>query len=367
MTTQLDARTPRRNHKKPSQPGSGSRLNRTMFRTSRLLDFCSQKELITQTGHPPAAWPLVILKELVDNSLDACEDNEIVPEIAVTVDTQGITVADNGPGLPASTIHGIVDFSVRVSNREAYVAPDRGAQGNALKTLLAMPFVLDGEHGRVEILAQGTRHEITFQVDRIRQQPDIAVVAHPAPLVKNGTTVRVQWPESASSLLHDAKAQFLQLAECYTFVNPHLSLTLKWFGEQWRWEATTPHWPKWRPSNPTCPSWYTEEHLSRLIAGYLTHEREQGAGRTVREFVTEFRGLTSTAKQKAVLEETGLGRMALSDLASGGELDRPRIRQLLAAMQAHSTPIKPAALGIIGKDHLAHRFAALGCEMGTFV
>jgi hypothetical protein len=43
-------------------------LGRTTFRTSRLLDFCSRKELIAQTGHREVQWPLVALKELVDNA-----------------------------------------------------------------------------------------------------------------------------------------------------------------------------------------------------------------------------------------------------------------------------------------------------------
>ena len=120
-------------------------LQRATFRTSRLLDFSSEKELVAQTGHRREVWPLVILKELVDNSIDACEEAGIAPEIIVTVDRSGITVADNGPGLPAKTIKGVIDFSVRVSSREAYVSPTRGAQGNALKTLVAMPFVLHGE------------------------------------------------------------------------------------------------------------------------------------------------------------------------------------------------------------------------------
>ncbi len=51
------------------------KLERTTLRTSRLLDFCSEKELIAQTGHQTDAWPLVVLKELVDNALDACEDH----------------------------------------------------------------------------------------------------------------------------------------------------------------------------------------------------------------------------------------------------------------------------------------------------
>ncbi len=127
------------------------RLDRTTLRTSRLLDFCSRKELIAQTGHQPDAWPLVVLKELLDNACDACEEAEVAPEVTIRVNDEGITVTDNGPGIPPETITDILDFSVRVSSREAYVAPDRGAQGNALKTIVAMPFVLDGERGVLDI------------------------------------------------------------------------------------------------------------------------------------------------------------------------------------------------------------------------
>ena len=40
-------------------------LNRTTLRTSRLLDFCSRKELSAQTGHEPRDWPLVIVSTSV--------------------------------------------------------------------------------------------------------------------------------------------------------------------------------------------------------------------------------------------------------------------------------------------------------------
>ena len=95
------------------------------------------------------------------------------PEIEVQVEPGAITVVDNGPGMPPETVTDILDFSSRVSSREAYVAPDRGAQGNALKTILAMPFVLDGDAGRVEICARGLRHQIEFAVDALRQAPVI--------------------------------------------------------------------------------------------------------------------------------------------------------------------------------------------------
>src|SRR5512132_1938007 len=127
------------------------RLERSTFRTSRLLDFVSEKELTAQTGHSAGEWPLVIVKELVDNALDACEEAGTAPEIAVHVDESGITVSDNGPGIPTDVIEDVLDFSVRVSSRDAYVGPTRGAQGNALKTIVAMPFALTGTIGTTEI------------------------------------------------------------------------------------------------------------------------------------------------------------------------------------------------------------------------
>ena len=73
---------------------------------------------------------------------------------------------DNGPGIPADVVEDILDFSVRVSSREAYVSPTRGAQGNALKTIVAMPFVLDGHRGLIEIEA----HQRS-PCDRLRRRP----------------------------------------------------------------------------------------------------------------------------------------------------------------------------------------------------
>ena len=69
-----------------------AKLERTTLRTSRLLDFCSRKELIAQTGHQPDAWPLVVLKELVDNALDACEETDVAPVIDIVVNDIGTDI-----------------------------------------------------------------------------------------------------------------------------------------------------------------------------------------------------------------------------------------------------------------------------------
>ena len=163
---------------------TAKQLARTTFSTSRLLDFASVKELTAQTGHEDGEWPLVIVKELLDNALDACEEAGIAPVITIEVNDGGILVRDNGPGIPASTIESVLDFAIRVSSREAYVSPTRGAQGNALKTIVAMPFVLDGERGQVEIAARGERHLIAFKVDRVRQVPVVDHRGRYRPIVR---------------------------------------------------------------------------------------------------------------------------------------------------------------------------------------
>ena len=118
---------------------SSPALGRLVFTTSRLAEFCSEKELVNQTGHDSDDWPLVVLKELIDNALDACEESGTAPVIRVAVSDAGIAVSDNGPGIAPETVAGILDYNTRTSSREAYVSPTRGAQGNAMKTLLAMP------------------------------------------------------------------------------------------------------------------------------------------------------------------------------------------------------------------------------------
>ena len=83
-----------------------------------------------------------MLKELVDNSLDACEEAEIAPVISIAVEPGSMVIQDNGNGIKLDTIKSILDYRIRVSSREAYASPTRGAQGNALKTILPMGYVL---------------------------------------------------------------------------------------------------------------------------------------------------------------------------------------------------------------------------------
>ena len=92
-------------------------------------------------------------------------------------------------------------------------------------------------------------------------------------------------------------------------------------------------------------TWYDPERFARLMAAYIAHDRDSGRERTVREFVAEFDGLTGTAKQTKVLDATGLSCADLSSLVAGDEIDAAAAGRLLAAMKAHSRPVKPKRSG----------------------
>ena len=104
-----------------------------------------------------------------------CEETLVAPELTIDVSTDpgAVTITDNGPGIAPDTVRNILDYTSRASSREAYVSPTRGAQGNALKCVVAMGFALDGQRGVTVIESRKVRHEITFRVDQLRQRPVI--------------------------------------------------------------------------------------------------------------------------------------------------------------------------------------------------
>ena len=326
-----------------------AKLERATFETSRELEYFSEKELCAQIGHDTEFWPVAILRELIDNALDAAELAGVLPVIEITTTDDSITVADNGPGIPETTIKRSLDYMVRVSNKAYYVSPTRGQMGNALKVIYATPFVATGG-GTVEISAHGTRHRIEVTLDRIAQRPRITHETESTD-VKTGTVVKIAWSD-LTTLIRDPDADFYnpvptacELVAGFAAVNPNATFTLD--GEIY--QRTVTDWQKWLPDQPTSAHWYDAETLRDLIAAYIAQERDDG--RTVREFVSEFRGLSGTAKQKQVTE--GWSGKRLHDFIVDGDLEPGFVPELLQRMQAHSKTPAPRLLGLIGEDHLS--------------
>ena len=167
---------------------------------------------------------------------------------------------------------------MRVSSREAYVGPWRGAQGNALKTLLAMPFALDGKAGLVEIRCRGIRHLIRIAVDQIAQQPTIEVTRKPS-LVINGTAMRLHWPDTPrwNPALARAFARIFSVAERFALFNPHARIHAR-IGKERRpyLAADRPDLEALAPIRSTGPAWFDLGRFVRLFCALLNADRKAG-------------------------------------------------------------------------------------------
>jgi len=99
----------------------------------------------------------------------------------------------------------------------------------------------------------------------------------------------------------------------------------------------------------------------------VKRDQNQKRQRLLREFITEFRGLSGSRKQKLVLDELDGARVSLAEFASNGsDLDHDATDRLLAAMQKHTRSPKAKDLGVIGREHLLARFLAYGAHADTF-
>jgi Histidine kinase-, DNA gyrase B-, and HSP90-like ATPase len=362
-----------------------TQLQRTTFETSRAAEYFDARQLSALVGVSQDEFASVCLKELVDNSLDACETAGVVPVVGVKVEREDdlirLSVSDNGPGIPAEVVRKVLDYNVRVSDKAAYRSPTRGAQGNALKTVIGIPYAL-GSREPLVVEAQGVSH-------RIRPWVDPAGAVHfdytwaEMLLEAGGTTVSLQIPDgweqdefqgTGDYEYHEMDFDPLHWVRSFAAFNPHatVSYQAKCEGSKRARFYKTPsggvsyqakdtpsevaeiykrtvegRMKKYVPTQPTSPHWYSEESLKGLVFNHIAHSRAGGRDLPIGEFVRQFQGLSSTRKAKAVAEALPEHLTHLSSFADEPEM----VGILLELMQRESKPPKVTALGWGGKEH----------------
>jgi len=237
-----------------------TKLERTTFETSRAAEYFDARQLSALTGVPRQEFGSVCLKELVDNALDACETAGVAPEIGIEAEYMvekdpelvRLSVSDNGPGMPPSLVERILDYNVRVSDKMAYRSPTRGAQGNALKTIIGIPYALGGEASDpIIITARGVRHTIRPWIDpggHVRISHDKADENGSSEDI-GGTRITLTIPLESPGLDEEDVLHWLR---SFAAFNPHSTFRYKVrAAPQKRPKFTNP--PKSTPSRSTSP------------------------------------------------------------------------------------------------------------------
>lgn len=339
------------------------KLHREVFSISRKSAFFEVEELQVQTGVHRQYFGHVVVKELMDNALDAAESQTARPEVTLEVIDHlidgtayyTITVEDNGAGIPPEVVKDLLDFDTHTSDKRTYRSITRGQQGNALQTIMALPTVLGGSQPIV-IAARGIRHTISVAVNLANEVKTTYVTEEIEETV--GTKVTVSIPGMG---LREVDPDYW--ARAYALVNPHAVVRSRqgYPGDEPEKSVTltdlasympkTDKLDKPDPTSQTSPHWYDTAAMAKLISGFNQKTRQGGRDKPFGEFIREFKGLSSPTKA-ALIRAQFPNINHLSDFNDQEYL----IGDFLSAMKAEARVPKAKELGQIDLDIYEQRF-----------
>ncbi len=186
---------------------------------------------------------LMGVKEAVDNSLDACEEAEILPEISVKIerledDDYRITVEDNGPGIVHNSMPNVYGRLLYGSRFHA-LKQSRGQQGIGISATVMYGYLTTGKPAHVISKISGE--------DEVAWEMDIVVdTKNNRPLRTNdqafiwdrdhGTSVEF----TIKGRYVTGKQSIFEYLKNTAIVNPHASVTFQDpDGKKWTFEKAT--------------------------------------------------------------------------------------------------------------------------------
>lgn len=362
----------------------------------REFDYIQLHWLEKTTGRPSHEWDIYIIKELIDNALDADEQWARSSEQPLELDVELRYSRDEGRGVneehilylldfaicnsapfPAKALSSIFDLTAYTSNKSHQRYPTRGQQGNALKTILGIPYALRREfyadyqtYRKPLVIETGDESFlISLDIDEYRQE---AVLRPPEATPRRGdaqdkTCVRVGIDRFRQEKARTT-ADLYSWAQRYALLNPHV--TFNWSvnnsGEKTRWEF--PADPSWNNLfKGTAPvHWYEYTQLRDLL---LEMERARGSDASLAEVLQTFAGFTAAddpggARARALCDSLGL--RTLGDLRLADGHDQTLRKGLLPALERGGRRVPAAQLGGLEAAHLTNslsRFSLLDGEL----
>ncbi len=341
----------------------------------REFDYLQLHWLEKTTGRPKHHWDLYIIKELLDNAIDADEcwsqeqgesieltiDIHYRHSVSLSIDSLSISVSNSAP-FPAKLIPIAFDLSEYVSDKAPYNRPSRGQQGNALKTLIGIPYALHyelyGDYFQINkplvIKTEEWTHEISFEIDEIRQR--VRLMHRPQQNSSlNGTRIKVtidRFVQERPRTLEDLHSWARRFALFNPHVTFHWRVRMSLSEEPTIWDFTAN--PTWHSlfTDVTPVHWYEYTQLRELL---LTLERERGPEMPLLQVLQMFAGFTPsedpTGEHVSGLCDR-LGLQTIGDLRLISDHTQTLRNGLWQAMLRKGRKISAEQLGGIGEPHL---------------
>lgn len=308
----------------------------------------------------PLKAVLTTLKEAVDNSLDACEQNEILPELVIEVTKEGtgstkntdlirIVVEDNGPGLDAEDLPKVFGEYL-ASSKFGRGQCTRGQQGIGISAATTWAQMTTGKGVVVTSKTKNMRKAVRAQVD--------VDIKSNTGLVKNKESV--EWNKAHGvrvEFMMDGRIQLngdgglLTYIDGTVLVNPHLTVKYKMGDMEWQ------NIERVSQEVPQVPD-ATQPHPHTFKLGeFITHSTLFGKTTLSKFLKTGFSRISDSSLQD--FTKNGLPKNLLEKPVSG--IDEESMKKVFTAIQ-NSELIAPSTKSVltVGEDSLSKSIQRLG-------
>ncbi len=168
----------------------------------------------------------IVAHELVTNSLDACEEAEILPEIEVKLEQLGedhykLSVKDNGPGIPKSHIGKALGQMLAGTKFHRYIQ-QRGQQGIGAAGCTMFSYVTTGQTTKAISCYKGTKLELEIGIDFATNKPILTEIKE-SPTQEHGLEVTSEYKQVNHEKSNRGIFEYLRRT---ALANPHTQISL---------------------------------------------------------------------------------------------------------------------------------------------
>ncbi|MEK6861440.1 MAG: DNA topoisomerase VI subunit B [Nanoarchaeota archaeon] len=241
------------------------------------------------------------VKEMVDNSLDACEEMHVLPNIIVIIKESGenryiVSVEDNGPGIVKEQIPRV--FAKLLYGSKFYrFFQSRGQQGLGVSASILYGQLTTGKPAKItsRISPKKPTHYYELHIDIAKNEPEIVVDKEIEWIKDHGTKVEIEL-EGKYQKGRLSVDEYLKQA---AIANPHLNLVyIDPLKEKVEFKRVTNELPE-EPKE-------IKPHPYGIELGVLIRMLRNTESRNLRSFLTNEFSRVSNAVADEIINKTGL-------------------------------------------------------------
>ncbi len=278
----------------------------------------------------PTRGIITTIKEAIDNSLDACEEAQVLPDILVSVrrvsnDVFRVVVEDNGPGIVPEKMPSVF-AKLLYGSRFHQVRQTRGQQGIGISAAVLYAQLTTGKPTIVTSRtdAKNKAHTMSLVIKTETNEPEVLSHKEVDWILPHGTRVQLEFKSNIA-----ARKKLIEYLKYTSIVNPHAKFRVEIDDESFTFERVS-------SDVPPCPV-AIKPHPYGIELGVLKR-MTAASDLPLKEFLVES---FSKVGEKTALEICSSAR--LDPAVKVASLGLDSLNPLLDAMQTTKIPAPSAS------------------------